>query len=355
MAEKGIIKNSTTANEISATDFASIFNALIGDQSGILDYRNKLKLEIVNNNTVRLLDGVYSLKGFIHYVEEDTNVPLTIESGTLGMNRIDAVVSTYHKNGKGEGDDLLQFEVVRGEPVSGTPSIPVVENGDVNASGTKRQEILYTVEIVGTTITKVNCLAPIIQNISDLQDMTKYLSSMDVGGIISGKLKRDTDIKLGRGTISSEALATLTSFGSLNYSGGQILGVGTVSQATAKVQRGSKVVLGGSGNSATIGVNTSGWYKITVSLWLSSGLTIPAGARTQFTVRQGTVELYSYIDSMQTNNEYKSVEFSFIALLDPSLGVINLQSKSTGFNTLPVIGSGSGLNNSYILIESLEL
>lgn len=184
MGQKKIIANSIAANEISATDFASIFNALIGDQSGILDYRNKLKLEIVNNNTVRLLDGVYSLKGFILYVEESTNTNLTIESGTLGMNRTDAVVATYHKNGKGDGDDLLVFEIVRGEPTTGTPTVPIIDTSDVNAAGTKRQEILHTVEIVGTTITKVNCIAPIVQNISDLQENVDYLMEMDMGGEI---------------------------------------------------------------------------------------------------------------------------------------------------------------------------
>lgn len=184
MAQKKIIANTATSNDISATDFASIFNALIGDQSGILDYRNKLKLEIVNNNTVRLLDGVYSLKGYILYVEEDTNIPLTIESGTLGMNRIDAVVATYHKNGKGDGDDLLEFEVVRGEPSSGTANVPKVVTGDINATALKHQEIIYLVEIQGTSIKKLTSLNNVFKNIDEMNKEIAYLMSQSLRGTV---------------------------------------------------------------------------------------------------------------------------------------------------------------------------
>lgn len=169
MAQKGIIKDTVASNQIGSTDFASIFNALLGNISGILNYRNKLEAQIVNDNLIRLKDGVFSLNGHILYVEEETTIDLNIESGTLGMNRIDAIVATYQKNGVNTGTDRLAFEVVRGEPTSGTPSVPELVSGDINATAMKHQELIYLVKIQGSSITSVELNADTFENIFDMK------------------------------------------------------------------------------------------------------------------------------------------------------------------------------------------
>ena len=63
MAQKGIIKNTTMA-DISASNFASIFNGLFG-KSGILTAFNNLACTKLTDNSVQLDSGVYSLKGFL--------------------------------------------------------------------------------------------------------------------------------------------------------------------------------------------------------------------------------------------------------------------------------------------------
>lgn len=187
MAQKGIVKNSIGTEDIQATDFASIFNALIGGVSGVLTYGNSLKASIVNDNTIRLLDGVFSLKGFILYVEESTNIDLSIDSGTLGMNRMDAIVATYQKNIIGQESDVLIFEVIKGTPVAGTPVLPVLTTGDINASALKHQEAVFSVQIDGTKISKVTQIAKPIRSVKNMTDDLSYLMSMDVGGTIREK------------------------------------------------------------------------------------------------------------------------------------------------------------------------
>ena len=67
MAQKGIIKNTTTA-DISAENMAAAFHAMVG-KSGILTAFNNLVCTKVSDNSVQIDSGVYSLKGFLLHVE----------------------------------------------------------------------------------------------------------------------------------------------------------------------------------------------------------------------------------------------------------------------------------------------
>lgn len=151
MAQKGIVKNTVAASQVSAGDFAAIFNAMHG--SGIVEYRNNLTTTKVNDNTIRMQSGMYSLSGFMLHIEAGTTVDLTVDSGTLGMSRIDLLVATYQKNGVSEGTDILCFEIIKGTPAATNPVAPTIIQGDINASDPKRQEIIYQLSIVNTTLT----------------------------------------------------------------------------------------------------------------------------------------------------------------------------------------------------------
>ena len=61
MAQKGIIKNTTTA-DISAANFAAMLHGVIG-KSGIVKAFNDLACTKLTDNSVQVDSGVYSLKG----------------------------------------------------------------------------------------------------------------------------------------------------------------------------------------------------------------------------------------------------------------------------------------------------
>ena len=63
MAQKGIIKNTTTA-DISAENMAAAFHAMVG-KSGILTAFNNLVCTKVSDNSVQIDSGVYSQRLFI--------------------------------------------------------------------------------------------------------------------------------------------------------------------------------------------------------------------------------------------------------------------------------------------------
>lgn len=166
MAQKGIIKNSVTA-DISASNLAAVFHGIIG-KSGIIKAFNDLACTKLTDNSVQVDSGVYSLKGFMLHVEAGTAVTLTIDSGTAGQKRNDLVVAELVKNGGGGGIDTLQFRVIKGTSTSGTPVDPTLTQQDVNATGVTRQEALCRVSLDGVTITAVTMLADFVENLSSI-------------------------------------------------------------------------------------------------------------------------------------------------------------------------------------------
>ena len=159
MAEKAIIVN-TPKNKIQsdAQDWASIFNSIIGDRSGVLTYGEELNLIKKNDNTVTLHDGVYSMQGHMIQVERGSTVDLMVDSGTLGIERVDSVVVEYVKNGDRTENDTFEFKIIKGEPqtTGGNAVAPTLLQEDLLGGGLKRQERLFDLEIKGTTITVVD-------------------------------------------------------------------------------------------------------------------------------------------------------------------------------------------------------
>jgi len=168
MAQKGIIRNTTTA-EISASDLAAVFHGLVG-KSGILDQFNNLACTKISDNSVQLDSGVYSLSGYLLHVQAGTAITLTVDSGTAGQNRNDLVVAELVKNGGGAGIDTLAFRVIKGTSTSGTPADPALTQQDVNSTGVTRQEALYRVKLVGVTLTTIETVASAVDNIDTLKE-----------------------------------------------------------------------------------------------------------------------------------------------------------------------------------------
>lgn len=164
MGQKGIIRNSTIA-DISAENMAAAFHAMIG-KSGILTSFDNLACTKVNDNSVELASGVYSLKGFLLHVEAGTVAQLAIDSGTAGQKRNDLVVAELVKGGGGGGIDTLQLKVIKGTSTSGTPIDPTLTQQDVNGTGMTRQEALYRIKIDGVTLTTIEALSETIGNLA---------------------------------------------------------------------------------------------------------------------------------------------------------------------------------------------
>jgi hypothetical protein len=168
MSQRGIIKNSLTA-DIAAEHHAALFKSLYG-ASGILSVFDNLACTRIDDNTVSLAPGVYNLSGFGVMVDPGTTEELTIDSGTSGQDRNDLVVAEFVRNGDGAGVDTLHFTVVKGTSApTGTAVDPTLTQQDINGAGVTRQEALYRVSIIGTTLTTITKIASTVSSINLVQ------------------------------------------------------------------------------------------------------------------------------------------------------------------------------------------
>lgn len=156
---------SGTTPHIYAEDDAQVHRALIGG-SGITLADNLLACAKVNNNTVRLASGMYSIQGYLIAVQGGTTADLTVDSGSAGAYRHDLLVADFTRGG-GDTADTLVFRIVKGTNATsaGAAADPTLTQNDLTSGGSRRQEALYRLIINGTTLVTIERVANYIGNV----------------------------------------------------------------------------------------------------------------------------------------------------------------------------------------------
>ena len=162
------------------------FNAsFFGDGQSVMEFGNQFAASIIDNNTVRILDGEGLMFGGHFRIETFEDV--TIETGTAGKNRIDLICATYQKNAT-DGTEKVHLEVIKGTAAS-SPKVPSYTTGNLLAGATLNQMPLYKVTIEGVVLKKVEPLFITIPTYKALaeryaaefqQSCTTHLNSLTV-------------------------------------------------------------------------------------------------------------------------------------------------------------------------------
>lgn len=155
----------TETPHIYAEDDAQIHRALIGS-SGITLADNQLLCSIVNDNTIRLQSGLYSMQGYMLAVQSGTTQDFTIDSGSAGAYRHDLLVADFVRGG-GSVADAFEFKVIKGTNATSAAAAvdPAITQDNLTTGGSHRQEILYRIIISGTEISSITRVAPYIGNV----------------------------------------------------------------------------------------------------------------------------------------------------------------------------------------------
>lgn len=167
-----IITAHTGTPHISADDVGALLKAITGDNDYLLsDAPETFKAIMLDNNTIQLSDAEVVLQGTHIRIQETDKV--VIEQGQNGMKRIDLIVCRYSKDDN--GIESAEVAVVKGTP-SSSPSLPVVEQGDIRNGAVLHEMPMFKIEIEGFTITSItnicqtiNSLYTALQSISGLQ------------------------------------------------------------------------------------------------------------------------------------------------------------------------------------------
>lgn len=131
------------------------FNAsFFGGGQYVMEFGNCFEGSIINNNTVRILDGDGLMYGRHFRIEPNMHEDLAIETGTAGTSRIDLICMTYEKNANDETEKAF-LQVIKGTETSGTAVVPDYIDGNILEGATINQMPLYKVTIAGVVLKSI--------------------------------------------------------------------------------------------------------------------------------------------------------------------------------------------------------
>lgn len=173
---------------IQSKDARSFNSAMFGAGEFVMEIGNQLEGSILNNNTVRILDGDILMQGGHIRIETNTYEDLTVATGTAGKNRNDLIVMTYEKNSS-DGTEDAYLEVLKGTETDGVATDPEYTTGTIAEGALKNQMPLYRVKVVGVVLSEIETLFTTIPTYKTLaekyasqfkEECETYLGTLDI-------------------------------------------------------------------------------------------------------------------------------------------------------------------------------
>ena len=164
-----------TGRAVSAESDGALFAGIFGAEKYVLENGSQLKAEVQSNNIVKISDGDAVMYGRHVRIPANDSALVTINNGHSGTNRIDLIVFRYTKDSTGK--ETVDLVVIQGEDSTGTATAPTAVDGNILTGAMQSDFPLYSVELNGINIVKVNPLFNVIGNISKLKEELTELNS----------------------------------------------------------------------------------------------------------------------------------------------------------------------------------
>ena len=164
-----------TGRAVSAESDGALFAGIFGAEKYVLENGSQLKAEVQSNNIVKISDGDAVMYGRHVRIPANDSALVTINNGHSGTNRIDLIVFRYTKDSTGK--ETVDLVVIQGEDSTGTATAPTAVDGNILTGAMQSDFPLYSVELNGINIVKVNQLFNVIGNISKLKEELTELNS----------------------------------------------------------------------------------------------------------------------------------------------------------------------------------
>ena len=211
------------SEHITSADDGAFNAAFFGDGQFVMSSGNKFKAEIVDNNTVRILDGDLLMSGRHVRIERNAYEELTIATGTATSKRRDLICMTYSKDAS-TGVESAYLEVIKGMASATNPPTPTCNTASILNGATKSQMPLYVVEINGVTLSAVTAvfdtqetyMEMFNRNYEDFKEACEtHLDSLDVLDSMDA-VRSNTSANQLAGALALKELATAKRITNLN-------------------------------------------------------------------------------------------------------------------------------------------
>lgn len=161
---------------VTADDVGGFKAGVVGSADYVLNTGKKLEATVISNNKIRIAEGEVVMQGRHWRVKPGTYEDLTIDNGTQGMNRKDAIVARYTKESS-SGIENVEIVVLKGTPVADTPTAPVPTKGDIRSGAIIHEMLLYIVEIKRLNVESVTKEFNEVMTADEIKEMLTQLNS----------------------------------------------------------------------------------------------------------------------------------------------------------------------------------
>lgn len=189
MKKSEVIDTQVGDVHVKDTQIADVNIGTYGSEDYVLSTGQKIRAELITNNTLRIFDGVMVYCGVRDAVAVDDYHDVTIENGSQGMNRNDIAVR-YFKKDATTGYGAAEFKAIKGTPTSGTATDPEITVTDLRSGDIDHSMKLYRVRLEGLNIVAVEPLFNVLMPMSEQQAMLAELNRKtdDIPVMLSGKM-----------------------------------------------------------------------------------------------------------------------------------------------------------------------
>lgn len=176
------------------SDSARAFNSQVfGTGTYLIDYGDKFAPTIVDNNTVRIGDGMLIHQGTQMGIDIDSYEDVIIENGLSDYNRNDIIVMRYTKN-RDTRIESIALVVIKGTRSHTTAVDPTYTTTNIlDGSGLSTDVPICRVRLSSLTITGVdNLIESNSTRILTIQELTNLVTSFSVNNVtgVKGRLEK---------------------------------------------------------------------------------------------------------------------------------------------------------------------
>lgn len=184
-----------TGNAHVTSDNARAFNSQVfGTGTYLIDYGAKFAPTIVDNNTVRIGNGMLIHQGTQMGIDIDSYEDVIIENGSSGYNRNDIIVMRYTKN-RDTQIESISLVVMKGTPSNTTPVDPTYTTTNIlDGTGLSTDVPICRVRLSSLTITSVdNLIESNSTSVLTIQELTNLVTSFSASNVsgVKGQLEKN--------------------------------------------------------------------------------------------------------------------------------------------------------------------
>lgn len=177
------------------SDNARAFNSQVfGTGTYLIDYGAKFAPTIVDNNTVRIGNGMLIHQGTQMGIDIDSYEDVIIENGSSGYNRNDLIVMRYTKK-RDTQIESISLVVMKGTPSNTTPVDPTYTTTNIlDGTGLSTDVPICRVRLSSLTITSVdNLIESNSTSVLTIQELTNLVTSFSASNVsgIKGQLEKN--------------------------------------------------------------------------------------------------------------------------------------------------------------------